>query len=330
MAATSSTDEISKPSGGATSQPAYIELYSGWATARKGGFLYGRVHKGNPLPLPGEGAGLEEKLHETIKALELRAIPNAQVRLSGLPEEVFFTADGNGFLEVRLPEGMRPGTLSVTARLETPNYTAESASTTLQVVGVGNTPIGVISDIDDTLTDSRVTNKVALVWNTLFHDTYDVTIFPKAAEAIVAIAGKGPSLLPTLPVFYLSGSPWALHERISGAFDLRGLPHGAMILRRYSQEPLDPFNFKLPHLREIVDANPGYKWVLFGDTGEKDPEVYHALMQERPDAVEAVFIHNVTGANPQDTRVADFTVFSEWGEVLRAIQERKLGLPTAQ
>jgi phosphatidate phosphatase APP1 len=96
-----------------------------------------------------------------------------------------------------------------------------------------------------------------------------------------------------------------------------GLPHGAMILRRYSQEPLDPYDFKHPHL---LDARPGCKWVLFGDTGEKDPEVYHTLIQERPGAVGAVFIRDVTDAHPQDARFAGFTVFSDWSEVLQATQ----------
>jgi phosphatidate phosphatase APP1 len=104
------------------------------------------------------------------------------------------------------------------------------------------------------------------------------------------------------------------------------LPHGAMILRRYSQEPFDPYDFKHPHLLEIVDANPQRKWILFGDTGEKDPEVYHTLMQERPGVVDAVFIHNVTNANRQDARFSGFTVFNDWNEVLGAIHQRKLGL----
>jgi len=66
--------------------------------------------------------------------------------------------------------------------------------------------------------------------------------------------------------------------------------------------------------------------LLFGDTGEKDPEVYHTLMQERPGTVGAVFIHNVTDANPQDARFAGFTLFSDWSEVLQATQQRNLGL----
>jgi phosphatidate phosphatase APP1 len=324
-------------------QPAWVELYSGWATIQNGGFLYGRVHRGDPLPLPKPGDGLATKLHETFLDLDAHPLANAKVRLqlSDIPvplpasmpqgtvdvkahlESDRFTADSHGFLKVPLPAGMPQGIVGVTAQLEMPDYATASATTKIQVWGATDPPLGVISDIDDTLTNTDVTHKLDMLKNTFFHNTYDVTTFANAPQTVVAIAGKSdPSLLPTLPVFYLSGSPWALHERISEAFDRLGLPHGATILRRYSQEPLDPYAFKLPHLLEIVDANPGRKWSLFGDTGEKDPEVYHTLMQERPGKVDTVHIHNVTGANPKDARFTDFTVFTDWEEVLAAIRSR--------
>jgi phosphatidate phosphatase APP1 len=312
------------PASVAVGQPAYVELYTGWATTQRGGYLYGRVHKGEPLPLPKESDGLARKLHQTFEDLEAHVLAEARVELSGFPGAGIFTADAHGFLKVPLPPGMPAGSLSTNVRLDTQNYTAASATTTLPVWGLTHPPLGVISDIDDTLTDTRVTQKLELLKNTFFHNTYDVKIFANAPQAVVALAGESASLLPAFPVFYLSGSPWALHDRISQAFDRAGLPRGTMILRRYFQEPLDPYNFKLPHLREIVEANPGYKWILFGDTGEKDPEVYHTLMEERQGVVDSVFIHNVTGADPGDKRFDDFTVFNEWADIVTAIQQRKL------
>jgi len=303
-------------------QPAYIELYSGWATAQNGGFLYGRVHRGEPQALPMPGEGLTKKLERTFKDLDLRALANAGVRLSGFPGAGDVTADGNGFLKVSLPDGLPATTLSVTANLDMPDYEAPSAVTRLPVTGATEPLVGVISDIDDTLTDTGVTHTEELLKHTLFNDTYDVKFFPDAPQTIAAIAGIGGELLPTLPVFYLSGSPWGLYQRISDAFDRCGLPHGAMILRRYSQESLNPFDFKLPHLLEIVDANPGRRWILFGDTGEKDPEVYNTLIEKRPGSVDRVFIHKVTREDPQDKRFEGFFVFVDWAEVGEALRTR--------
>ena len=103
------------PSGGVVEQPAWVELYSGWATLQRGGFLYGRAHKGEPLPQPKEGEGLAAKLHQTFLDLDVCALGNAQVRLSGFPGSGLFTADGHGFLKVPLPAGMQPGTVGVRA-----------------------------------------------------------------------------------------------------------------------------------------------------------------------------------------------------------------------
>ena len=313
------------PDTNAIAQPAYIELYSGWATTQRGGYLYGRVHKGEPLPLPEPGEGLAEKLHETFETLHVNAIANAQVRLSGFPGCGTFTADGHGFLKVPLPPDMRLSILDVHVHLETKDYVATPAITGLQVWGVTDPHLGVISDIDDTLTDTDVTHKLDMLKNTFFHNTYDVKIFPGAPQAFGAIAGNG--IPAKLPVVYLSGSPWALHSRISEAFDRAELPRGATILRRYTQEPMNPYDFKHPHLLEIVDAHPRRKWILFGDSGEKDPEVYRTLIEERPGVVEAVFIHNVTNEDPKKTdRFDGFTVFHDWSEVVTAIQQSKLGL----
>ena len=74
--------------------------------------------------------------------------------------------------------------------------------------------------------------------------------------------------------------------------------------------------------------------MLCGDSGEKDPEVYHTLMEERPDAVEAVFIHNVTSESSSNKRFKsfnlfkpeNFALFDSWTEVFEAVQRRKLGL----
>jgi phosphatidate phosphatase APP1 len=257
------------------------------------------------------------------------------VHVSGYPGSGFFTADECGYLKIRLPADMQPGTVSIQVRLEMKGYVSTSAETAVQVWQMTNPSLGVISDIDDTLTPTQVTNKIDMIKNTLFHNTYNVKVFDGAAEALAAVAGKGDGLLPTLPVFYLSGSPWALHKRIADAFDRLDLPHGATILRRYSQEPFDPFHFKHPHLLvEIVDSNPGFQWVLFGDSGEKDPEVYHTLMEERPAAVKSVFIHNVTMATLTDERFRNFhlfnpenfALFDSWTEVSDAVQKRRLGL----
>jgi phosphatidate phosphatase APP1 len=181
--------------------------------------------------------------------------------------------------------------------------------------------LGVISDIDDTLTDTGVTHRARVLLGTFLHSEYEVRIFPGGPEVVTTAVGIKDGL-PVRTLFYLSGSPWGLHERIKNAFEMAGLPRGTMILRRYSTEPLDPFQFKHPHLQELFKAFPHRRWLLFGDTGEKDPEVYAQMRLEQPAQIEHIYIHNVTNGDPQAARFEGMTVFKDWNEVAKDVALR--------
>jgi phosphatidate phosphatase APP1 len=56
----------------------------------------------------------------------------------------------------------------------------------------------------------------------------------------------------------------------------------------------------LPLLRDF----PRRRFVLIGDSGEQDPEIYGALARDFPDQVWGVYIRDVTGAGPQTPRYA--------------------------
>lgn len=51
---------------------------------------------------------------------------------------------------------------------------------------------------------------------------------------------------------------------------------------------------KLDRLRELLTTYPGLKFVFVGDSGQKDPEIYHEIATEQPERVRAVFIRDVT------------------------------------
>src|SRR5690606_29216445 len=51
---------------------------------------------------------------------------------------------------------------------------------------------------------------------------------------------------------------------------------------------------KTLHILQILDAFPDLPFVLVGDSGQRDPEIYQQIVQERPDRIRAVFIRDVT------------------------------------
>ena len=306
-------------------KPAWIDGFSGWA-GPGGGYLYARVHTGVPTAKPKPGESTYERLKQTVEALELDALKGGQVSLIGVPGTTTATADDHGFLKIHLPAGMKTGLHQVTLKVASAGYGGRPTTVNVQVFADGG--VGVISDIDDTLTDTGVTHKLKLLANTLFHSQWELKTFPGAAAAVVAVAGKHGGF-PTRPTFYLSGSPWALHSRISDRFDMDGFPKGVMVLRRYSTEPLDAYKYKYPHLVEIFAAFPKTKWVLLGDTGEKDPEVYAQMRKEHPASIQAIYIHNVTKEAATSARFAGMKLFNQWPEAQADFQAKGLAVPAA-
>ncbi len=302
----------------------WVDLYGGWAS-QNGGHLYARVHTGAPPPADTAHENSAEKFLHSVEQLELDAAKGATVAIviQGVQGNFKATADDHGFIDFKLPHAMRGPLNKVTMTLLPSKAFKTSAATYLVPVWNDRAgQVGVLSDVDDTLTDSDIPHKLVAGYRTLFHSAYDVKVFEGAGKALTLLTApvKG---FPVRPLFFLTGSPWNLHTRIASAFSMHGVPKGAFVLRRFSKESMKAYDFKHPHLQEIFAMFPQTKWVLFGDTGEQDPEVYLQMSKEKPAQVEHIYIHNVATAH-QDPAGARFgwtnaagaaqrmTVFDNW------------------
>ena len=54
------------------------------------------------------------------------------------------------------------------------------------------------------------------------------------------------------------------------------------------------YDFKVRAIRELIARLPRRHFVLVGDSGERDPEVYATILSQYPSQVDAVYIRNVT------------------------------------
>ena len=108
---------------------------------------------------------------------------------------------------------------------------------------------------------------------------------------------------------YLSSSPWQLYGPLSTFAKAAGFPDGAYHLKTVSlsgtsllQLLQSPLESKPPRIRGILAAHPDHAFVLVGDSGEKDPEVYGLVAREHPGQVRHVFIRRVEGADNRNER----------------------------
>lgn len=181
---------------------------------------------------------------------------------------------------------------------------SEKLSATEQVLITDSEGISVISDIDDTIKHSAIGSGAREIFrNAFIRDLGDLTI-DGVREWYNRMAEMG------VKFHYVSNSPWQLYPVISKYFSLAGLPPGSFHLKQYSgmlQGIFEPVaERKKVTLDKIARDFPERNFILIGDSGEADLEVYTDFALENPGRVVAVFIRDVT--TPEDTPFFDSSV----------------------
>ena len=165
--------------------------------------------------------------------------------------------------------------------------------------------IGLVSDVDDTILDTGLTRGLEFLRATLLTDVHERTPLPGAAALYRAFAE--PADGPRRPVFYVSTSPWNLHEMLLQFVSMRGFPLGPLLLTDWGPSHAGLFRIgaqahKIGLVRRLLGEHPRLKLVLVGDSGQEDPEIYAALAREAPDRVAAIYIRHTTGVDLGRTR----------------------------
>jgi phosphatidate phosphatase APP1 len=63
-----------------------------------------------------------------------------------------------------------------------------------------------------------------------------------------------------------------------------------------------PERYKPGVIEPLLRKFPKRQFVLVGDSGEKDPEIYGALARKHPDQIQRIFIRDVTGESAEASR----------------------------
>ncbi|MDR3054504.1 MAG: App1 family protein [Zoogloeaceae bacterium] len=160
--------------------------------------------------------------------------------------------------------------------------------------------VSIILDIDDTIKVSNVRDKKALLLNTFFND-YTPTADIKALFAAFAQLEN--------PAFhYVSASPAHLYPALAEFFAREQFPEGSFHLRDATDlRDLAPSKktviaHKTRSIEKLLAAYPQRKFILVGDSGESDPEIYAAIKRNFPDRVLEIYIHNVTDEDADSPR----------------------------
>jgi hypothetical protein len=177
---------------------------------------------------------------------------------------------------------------SVPACLPVEVYGAAARGAVLLVEPEG---VSVISDIDDTLKHTGVGCRRTLLANTFLRPFESI---PGMAELFRRWGAAG-------AVFhYVSASPWQLFEHLARHLAEEGFPPGSFHLRAFRLRDhllrrllLVRRSGKWRMLCQLLAMFPRRQFVLVGDSGERDPELYGALARRFPRQVIGIWIRQL-------------------------------------
>lgn len=169
-----------------------------------------------------------------------------------------------------------------------------------QVHLLGREGISVISDIDDTLKHTHVLSRQALLANTFLREFEPV---PGMATLFREWADQGAAF------HYVSSSPWQLYRNLASLFEEEGFPEGSFHLRAFRLRDhlmrrilLMRRSGKGTVIKNILQMFPDRRFLLVGDSGEADPEIYAGIAKKFPRQVARVLIREVAGPRTSEKR----------------------------
>lgn len=176
--------------------------------------------------------------------------------------------------------------------------------------------LSVISDIDDTIKVTEVpAGKPIVLRNTFLRGWVETAGMPERYGAF----GDG------VMFHYVSGSPWQLYKLL-GEFVRAKYPEGAFHMKDVRKNLLTHESWhdfkhfvadenatyvqKVGQITRILLNLPRRDFILIGDSGERDPDVFNEIRKTFPRQVREIFIRDVVGErdDPRSKRLDGMTV----------------------
>lgn len=287
--------------------PIKIVPYRGYGTSERL-YVHGRVLEDQGISPATPSDTVWDNIVNMYKRIESDEVPNARLiaRFQDIEREV--VADSEGMFEALIEptSPLAPATIWQHVDLElvaprSPKQEGPVRAVAEVLVPPESARLGVISDIDDTVLRSDAVNLLRMARNVLLGNARTRLPFPGVAAFYRALFA-GPDGNSLNPLFYVSSSPWNLYDLLSEFFHLHHIPVGPVLLLRnwgISEEGLLPLHnraYKLRTIARILDMYPNLPFLLIGDSGQEDPEIYAEVVQAYPQRIEAIYIRNVSRA----------------------------------
>lgn len=292
--------------------PIMIQPYIGFGTPERF-TIRARVLEDDGITEATVDDSVWRNIRNTYRFLESDELVGAVIEASCLGMVQTAVSDEEGFVtftfepapQTAVPAGVV--TLPVAFRiLEAPGRFTEGIVIEEQVlISSPAATFGIISDIDDTILKSDATNYIdALKWMFLYNAQTRLPFEGVASFYKQLVQDKN-------PIFYVSSSPWNLYAMLVDFMIARDIPLGPLFLKDYgiSKDQLltkGHSGHKLEQIETILTTYPDLNFILIGDSGQKDPEIYREVVERWNGRILAIYIRDVS-ADKRDDEVTQIT-----------------------
>ncbi|NVO29573.1 App1 family protein [Hymenobacter lapidiphilus] len=160
---------------------------------------------------------------------------------------------------------------------------------------------GVISDLDDTVIETSATNLLRMARTVLLRNARSRLPFKGVAEFYRQLQ-LGRNGKRNNPFFYVSSSPWNLYDLLDDFLELNGIPPGPLLLRdaslkRQTAAASSHHAHKLHEIENLLLTYPLLPFILIGDSGQEDANIYREVVRRHPGRILAIYIRDVNRAD---------------------------------
>lgn len=277
----------------------FLLAYRGFGNAN-GMVVQGHVFRAMALNRPRKRYSAWRNFIALVKLFLVRTVPKARVCLHIKGDSHVTQTNENGFYEFNLTKyNLQAGWHNVEIELlDNLVEGQEKVQLKTDVRIDKDFDFGCISDIDDTFLVSHIT-KIARKLYVLLTKNAETR---KPFKGVVSFYNGLHHASETTknPFFYVSSSEWNLYDFLVNFMALNKLPKGPLLLKDIKDRWRDFFrqgygnhNHKLFKIERIFALHPHKSFILLGDNGQHDPEIYHQLALKYPKQVKAIYIRAV-------------------------------------
>ncbi len=279
--------------------PLQVVTYRGYGTPQLAR-VRGRVLEASALERSLPNDTRLRSFRRMLRRFNSREVPEATITARWGASAVTGTTDDEGYFDLEMLPGSPPPeehdfSEAVVEVVACPVPGFKPARGVAQIlIPSPDAELGVISDVDDTVLQTHVTQKLKMIWVTLSGSPFTRLPFEGTDELYQALVA-GRSGQAKNPVFYVSKSPWNLYDFLEDFMDYHQLPRGPMLLRDFGLRETPPLDHKTEAVRRILETYPRLPFVLIGDSGERDPDIYLTVAARYPGRVLAIYIRDLGG-----------------------------------